>query len=634
MLQVMRDKAQGWISWTLIGAIAIAFTFIGTGSFFNQDKTQQVAKVNGKAISWQRFAERYEQVRAQNASAADMDVSELKSMLLENMVRELALIQASEKRGFTVSSQQINQLIQGIDIFQENGHFSIERLNQLLQQLHLTQYEFHHQIQEMMTIAQIEEGVKDTAFSLSSDLDNHLKYINQKRNVKYAEIDGKQFESEIVITEGDLNAYYTQHANAFMTEEQAQVEYITLPLSELMAKVEVSDADAKEYYETHKNLFETPAKVKVAHILIAAQSSQTQAEIEKAKQSIQAIQKRIEAGESFETLARELSEDPASAHEGGVLDWVSKGEVVPQFEQAAFDLKATGDVSDVIQTAFGFHLIKLLDRKKSEVQTYAEVKTEILSEIKRQKAEEQQINFADDIVSLAYEHPETLQPIADKIDQDIKISDFITRTSAKGVLADPAVVSAIFNEEVLELKQNSDLLKVEPDTYIVLRVKEHKAAKQKPFSQVEDEIKIMVKQEKLNQILKNKADAIVADLHEVKDLDKFATANKLNFIEKTVSRSEVNIDRSLLSKIFSLPRPAETKFAVGSTLIANGYAIVLVDNVIDGQLDDVPADRVSFIRGFLANSLGEIDYDLYVSEIIKQSKIEKLLPAPDQVVQE
>ncbi|MFO1257448.1 MAG: SurA N-terminal domain-containing protein [Gammaproteobacteria bacterium] len=624
MLQVMRDKAQGWIAGIIIGAIAIAFTFIGTGNFFMPNGNQNVAKVNGQEIPWQRFAERYEQVRAQNESVSSMDTQQLKSMLLENMVRELALMQASEKRGFRVSTQQINQLIQNINIFQEDGKFSYDRLNQLLQQLHLSQYEFHHQIQEMMMVAQMEEGLRDSAFSLMSDLGSHLKYLNQKRHVKYAEIDRKQFESEVTITEDELKQYYDAHPQKFMTDETAQIEYIELPLTSLLDKIEVSSSDLSEYYEEHKNVFETPEKVKVSHILI---SSQEKGSLEKAKAEIETIQNRLKQGESFEALAREFSDDPVSAKDGGVLDWVTKGEVVPQFEEAAFNLNKPGEISDIIQTGFGYHLIKLIAHQDTQLKPFDVVKDEIAAEIRRQKAEEQQINLADEMVTLAYEHHDSLQPIADKIDQPIQTSEPFTRKGGKGILADPTVLGAVFSDDVLVVKQNSDLIKIEPDTYVVLRLKTHQPSELKPYEAVKTEVEGILRDNKLNEKLKSYADSIVEGLKKSQSIDLIASEKKLNFIDKTVTRSEINLDRAVLSKAFSIPRPVAGTFEVGSTPISKGYAIVLVDDVQDGQLSEVPSDRISFIQGFLANSLGEIDYDLYVSEIIKQAKVEKFLPA-------
>lgn len=624
MLQIMRDKAQGWIAGIIIGAIAIAFTFIGTGHFFMPDGSENVAKVNGQAIPLQRFAERYEQVRAQNESVSTMDTQQLKSMLLENMVRELALMQASEKRGFRVSTQQINQLIQNINVFQEDGKFSYDRLNQLLQQLRLSQYEFHHQIQEMMMVAQIEEGLRDSAFSLTSDLGNHLKYLNQKRHIKYAELDRKQFESEVAITEDELKQYYETHPQSFMTDEMVQIEYIELPLTNLMAKIEVSSSDLSEYYDTHKNLFETPEKVKVAHILI---STQEKGSLEKAKTEIDAIQNRLKQGESFESLARELSDDPVSAKEGGSLDWVAKGEVVPQFEEAAFNLKKPGDVSDVIQTGFGYHLIKLIAHQDAQLKSLDAVKDEITTEIKRQKAEEQQINLADEMVALAYEHHDSLQPIADKIEQPIQTSEQFTRKGGKGILADPAILAAVFSDDVLEVKQNSDLIKIEPDTYVVLRLKSYQPSELKPYETVKLEIQDILMNDKINEKLKLYTDSIVQALKESKAIESIASEKKLNFIDSVVTRSEVNLDRAILTKAFSLPRPAAKTFTIGMIPTAKGYAIVVVEDVQDGKLNEVPSDRMGFIQGFLANSLGEIDYDLYVSEIINQAKIEKFLPA-------
>ena len=536
--------------------------------------------------------------------------------------REKVTAQAANKIGLVVSEQQINEWIKAIPILRENNQFSYDRFMQLLQQLHLSQNEFYEIVKNNMLMAQLEGAIRDTSFILENEFNKQISLLNQKRKVQYAYLNKKDYEKAIEISDEQLHDYYNQNADDLMSEEAVELEYLFLDTQRIIEQEKVTPAEAQAYYDAHHSEFTVPEQIKVAHILITSENNdeaRTQA-LEKINQ----LMKSIKLGENFSDLAKKNSDDVGSAKLGGELDWIKQGETVPEFETAAFKLKEIGDVSEPITTPFGIHIIKLLDRKVESVKSYESVKSEIFSEIKKQRGEDKLLSMADEMVMYAYEYPDSLQPLADKLDLDILASPLFSRNSAPELFSSPEVLKAAFSEDVVQFQQNSDVIQT-PKGYLVLRIKSYRPSKLQGFEEVKARVQDLVLEEKVNQLMAEKAQAILSKIEEGVSLDQISNEFNIKWKKDTLTRSEMKMDGRFLTKTFSLLPPNEATITAGATPISSGYAIIVLDEIVDGKVEDLPNERVDTIKAFMANNQGQIDFDLFIANEIKHSNIKRFL---------
>lgn len=630
MLQRMRDKAQGWFAWLILGAIAFTFVLFGTSSYFGDNGPNEwVAKVNGKAITERELEIAYQRFLQQPGSEGvrQLDPEYIKTELLQSLIEQQVILQDASNIGMTVSTEQVSDMIRSVPFFKdESGQFSEEAYLRFLATSNYTDQSFRTLLHDSIITGQLQNSIVHTAFALPSELNDFAKFLLQTRGIRYFVIPKSTVESEVTVSEDEIKAYYEKNLNKFKTPEKVSLEYLQLSLADLMGKVTYTDQNLQEFYRDNLSAFTYPASAKVAHILINTTKEADPKTHEAAKAKMADIQKELKAGKSFSDLAKQYSEDRMSAEKGGDLQWFTAGEMVPQFEKAALALEP-GQVSDVVQTDYGYHLIKLVEKKPEVVRKFVDAKSDVITKYKQYQAEEALSQKVDELAQLVFDTPDTLQPAAEKIEKPLQKTELFTQEQGPQhpVLNRNDVVLAAFSANVKDDKNNSDLIKVDDQNYIVFRLAELVPSQQKPLETVSAEIKQTLLVEKESTALKEKAKNIETALLDTKTLadDKVLEQHQWT-TKENVGRTTRGVDAELLEAAFSMPKPLANKRVIKTTPLANGdYAVVWLFDVKDGNPAMLnSADKQNY-ESALSKHWGELEFALYTTELMDEAKVVK-----------
>lgn len=639
MLQSIREKAQGWIAWVILGMIAITFVLWGVGDRLGiNPRGQAAAEVNGDKITMAELdtvVERLQRQQSMQNPELEIDVNYLKQVALQNLIEVKALQYKTQEMGLRISDDQLKQILLTVPEFQENGAFSQERLNQFLKGMGYTQAAFLNEVRTNILVNQLQKGIVYSNFSLAPEAKTLIKFIEQKRDVDYVVIPASRFSKTIKISDADIDAYYKKHAEDFVTEEKASFEYLVLNAGDFQKDVQPTEDDLKGFYQKHIAQYTLPEKIKASHILIALPEGASKEDTQKAEQKAKDILAKLKAGEDFSKLAQTYSDDTGSGKSGGELGTFGKGEMVPEFEKAAFALKKPGELSGLVRSQFGIHIIKLAEKFPETHEPFEKLRTELKAQYIEQKSDERISQIGDEISTLAYEQPDSLQPIADKFKLKINQTEIFSQDDPKELFKNPKLLKAVFSPEVLQDKHNSELIKIDDKKFVVARVNQHNPAKQKALETVKNDIVAYLTSEQAQKQAKALALKMAAELDTGKTLLQVAQANNLSLqSKKSLVRKEVEetryfpgakmgIDPAIAQLAFSLPKPVDktkNKVRAKTTELSNGdTALVTVNNIIDGK-DDSQIQNPAFMKSY-ASSLGQVEFNLLIEHVLKTSNV-------------
>ena len=489
MLQNIRDNSQGWIAKTIIGVIVVLMALTGFDAIFRATShSQDAAKVNGDTITQAELGQAVEMQRRQLMRQLGREFDP--SMLDDKMLREAALkglidrkllLQGAHDAGFVFSDAAVDQVILQTPEFQQNGSFSAERFDQFIRELGFSRMQFRQTLAEEMLISQLRAGLAGSSFVTEDELAAYARLNKQTRD--FASLTFKADPSAIKVSDEDVKTYYDAHAKEFMSPDQVVIDYIELKKSAYFDQVQVSDADLQAQYQ--KEISNLAEQRRAAHILVEVNDKVTD---EQAKARITEIQQRLEKGEDFAKLAKETSQDPGSAANGGDLGYAGKGVYDEAFEAALYDLKPD-QVSAPVRTQFGYHLIKLLGVEAPQVPTFASLKDKLTRELKTSQVEQRYVEASKKVEDAAFEASDLAQPAQD-LGLKVQTSEPFGRDGgAQGITANRAVIQAAFSQEVLEEGANSSAIELDPDTTVVIHAKEHRKPAQLALEAVAEPIR-------------------------------------------------------------------------------------------------------------------------------------------------
>lgn len=626
MLQSLRDKAQGWIAWLIVGLIALTFILYGSESILSSNgEGKTVAKINGVKITQKQLDMAYKQYLQQAGQSSEVNPDAVKKELLQSLIEDAILNQNALKLGMFLSEKRMEQLIEGIPAFQKDGQYSQELFYQFLSREGYSQNDFLQLLKDALLKQQLQMSILQTAFSVPQDLNSLIKYLLQKRAFGIFIIQRDTFKSNTPINDKEIKAYYDQHKKEFMTDEQVGIEYLLLTKAELMQQFQPTPEQIELFFKENAQAFHEPERRNVAHILISLPQGATAQQKKEAQDKIDLIQAKLKKGETFEALASQFSDDTATKQEGGSLNWIAKGEMIPEFEKSAFSIKNKGEIASA-QTQFGLHLIKLNDIQLEKQRPFNEVKDEVIDKMKQQWAEEKIAVMSDELSDLVYDHPDTLQVAADKLSLKVNASEMFTLTDGpkEKILQQPAIVEAISSPTVKEDRNNSELIKLE-DGYLVLRLVKHIPAKEKPLADVKNKISEMIANEKAHQLALAEAQKQYNQVLALKnDPEKLKTQFKWDF-KKDVTRSTDTVKAPILEALFSLPWPITSQNSPFKmvNLDDGDVAIVWLTDVVNGDKSLVSKQEKENFDAQLSKHTGELEYALYATSLFNQARVKK-----------
>ncbi len=616
VLHSIREKATGWFAWVIVILISIPFALWGINSYITPDANPSIADVDGYKISTQEF-----QNAVQNESKefkGKINDALIKKVVLEKLINNRALINFLSTSGQSITKEQIDSFIRNDNTFQLDGHFSEDIYNRYLPSSY-SKANYRSSVATQLLLEQFSNGIVASSFVSDQEVKRVIQLVKQKRDVAFTIIKVKDYQDEVTVTEEEIKTYYQNFINQFENPEQIKLAYVELSRQELAKKSQVSEEQINKYYQDNLLQYTQPERRQASHILFTYPTdADTEAkEIVKAEAIV--VLEQIKQGSDFSAMAKEFSKDPGSAENGGDLGFFGRGEMVPAFEDSAFSLKP-GDISELVESSFGYHIIKLASIEGGESKPLEEVKDKIIESIQLDQIENSYFEKAEQMQTIAYEQPDSLEPVSAELDIPIKQSDLISSDGGKGIFSNSKLLNLAFGESVLEEGNNSDLIELGDDHVVVIRVIERIPANAKPLEEVKEQIETRLKQGLISAKAQEKADELVKQLTEGEEgssLDKIASENSLS-IENTgaVDRQNTKVSPEVLAKAFTMPR--EMKFA--TTKLFNGdIAIVEIKSIADGD----SGDQALFdnIKAALLQNKGNVETALSTLQIRSESNI-------------
>jgi peptidyl-prolyl cis-trans isomerase D len=623
MLQNIRDNSQGWIAKTIIGVIIALMALTGFDAIFRATShSQDAAKVNGDEISQTDLAQAVEMQRRQLMQQLGKDFDP--AMLNEKMLRDSALkglidrkllLQGAADAKFGFSEASLDQQILMTPEFQVDGKFNADRFDQVIRQLGYTRLQFRQIMGQEMLIGQIRAGVGGSAFVTDAQVDAFARLEKQTRD--FATLTLPADTSTVKITDDEVKAHYDEHAKEFLSPEQVVLDYIELKKSSFFDKVSVKDEDLQAAYQ--KEIANLAEQRRAAHILIEVNDKTTDAQ---AKAKIEEIQQRIAKGEDFAAAAKEFSQDPGSSSKGGDLGFAGKGVYDQSFEDALYALKKD-QVSAPVRSQFGWHLIKLLGVEAPSIPTFASLKDKLTHELKSAQVEQKFVEASKKLEDAAFEASDLSQPSQD-LGLKVQTTPAFGREGGEGLAANRAVIQAAFSPEVLEQGSNSSALELDPETVVVVRVKEHRQPEQLPLETVSTAIRAQLTKQRASEEVKKKGETLLAGLRDGKvPYTATAQAGQNWKTVQAASRSQEGVDPQVLQALFRMPKPeAKDKPVYSSLTTADGSLVLVRLNGVNQATPASDAEKAQY-RRFLASREGQQDFAAYRAQLEATAKIEK-----------
>lgn len=598
MLQSIRERAQGWLAWLIVGLISIPFALWGINSYFNNAADVSVAKVNGAEISLsqyqnalQNYRQRLQSMFGENFDLNQMDQETLKRDVINALVEQQLLLHTAQKSGMRISDEQLAGMIHSLDSFHdESGRFSNAVYERRLLQSSTSPVAFEQQLRNDMVQEQLRQGISDSAFVTQREKDTIKRLLGQKRNIIYTTINAEQYLDTVAVTEDEIKAYYERHLENYKTDESVKINYLDLSVSELAKNLSVSSDDLQKYYENNLDKY-TLEERRVAHHIVVALPPDAKAEdVKKAKQSADRLYELVKTGIDFDEIPQKHADLLGAQDEVAKSGAMSRGVMAPEFDDALFSMKI-GEIHEPVRSKHGFHVIKLAEIQESKVSTFDEVKDSVEDAYRKELAEKAFFDKADELQNLVFENPDTLEVAAETLELEIKTSDSFTRNKGEGITLEPKVIEAAFSQEVLD-GANSEPLELADTHIIVLRVKDHELAAVKQLEIVRDEIVDSLKNEKAKKLAEERGVTILSMLKEGVDPEQIAHENTFEWTKKeAVTRDDPNVKRAILRSAFKLGRPADKRTLFdGFTLGRFDYAIIGVTSVNDSELKGKEAE--------------------------------------------
>ncbi|MHB1220552.1 MAG: SurA N-terminal domain-containing protein [Gammaproteobacteria bacterium] len=625
MLQTIREHTQGWIAGTIVSIIILTFALWGIHSYFNGGGTNSVvAEVNNIDITREQLTIAYERMRRQvqaqygsNLPASLGNEAAMKKRALQALIDVEVLKQGSIDQGFQVSNSQIDTYLQSMPEFQVDGRFSIDRFQEALSATTINISEFLDMIRTSLLIDQPKLGIIFSSFSLPDETRYTMALVNQERDIDYVQLPLSYFLAQpMQIPTDTVKAYYDEHEKDFMTPEQVSLEYVELSLKDLSSKINPTDTMLKNFYAENANNYTQPTEWKLASIQFPLSEKATVADNMQAKDKANAALEALKKGDDFVKVAAGLPDTLSP------LGFIPLNKVPADLQKAVMQLVKPGQLSDVIQTANGLVIIKAIEIHEPEIQPFEAVKDKVKETYVRQHAEEKFAELRDQLADAAYEHPDSLTSAAKVINAPIKTSVSFTRQKGGNDLSrSKKIRDAAFSHDVIELQNNSDVIQFDPETLVVIRLKNHVASALLPMNnvakQIEDKLKIKEAETRAAQYAADVQSKLQAGASPqvVMANTKFIWT-KVGF----TGRYAKNVDTAILDEAFSLPNPSTVpnKISYGVTRLSNGYAVVALKGIKDGAVDE---KQSAVFAEQVQNSQGLLEYELYKLSQTKAASI-------------
>jgi peptidyl-prolyl cis-trans isomerase D len=583
MLQTIHDKLKGWVAGVVLGAIGLVFVFWGIN--WTLSAPTYAAKVNGTEISSNEVKQTYQQQLAQieRQSSAPLDDTmrnEIKRRVLDEYVNSEALVTRADDLGYRVSDSELLAEMSKVPAFQVDGKFDQAHALAVLNAQGRSVSEIEGLFRRDAKLRQLDSALNASSFATPTELKEFRTLTRQQRELAWLTLSAAKYAAGANPDDAAVKTYYDAHKSNYMTPETVNLRYVELSLAQLESKVSVDDAQLKTFYEEQKT--KTPDRFlqaeqrRVRHILLSVNDPKEDAAV---KAKAEGILKRAQAGEDFSKLAKEFSQDPGSAAQGGDLGWSERKIFVGPFADAAFSMKVD-EIQGPVKTQFGYHILKLDGIQPQAVKSFDASKAELETEYKRNEAEHLFNNAQDQLADAALQNATDIDVVAKKAGLTVQDIAGFSRNDGGGALGNvPAVIDAAFSQDVIDGRL-SPIVEVDKGRGVVLRATDHKMPQQKPLEAVRTEIVAAWKKQRGGELAAVAAADAAKRLNAGESWDAVAKSLSLAVQPpKFIARSDQDVPMEIRVSAFKAPKPGQ-KPVYENVSLGNGDAALLAFSAV------------------------------------------------------
>lgn len=612
-----------------------SFVLVGIDQSYFSESSPVVARVDGQEIKqsdWDN-AHRIEsdRIRTQSPSvdAKLLDSPQARYATLERMVRDRVITAAVQKMHLSASDMRLASALKEIpaiaSLRRADGSLDVEAYKALVGAQGLTPEGFEANVRYELSAAQVLGGVMQSSFGTESQYRQAMDALLQRREIQVTLFKPADFSAKVNPSSAELEAFYQAHTANFQQPEEAVVEYVMLDLEAVSASLSLSEDDLRTYYKENLDRLGGKEERRASHILLNATKDMPVAERDKAKARAQELLAQVRKNPSnFAEIAKKESQDSGSAPTGGDLGFFARGAMVKPFEDAAFALNK-GDVSDVVESDFGYHIITVTDIKAPKPPSFESVRAKLEEELKQQQAQRKFAEVAEIFTNGVYEQSDSLQPTADKLKLTIHKVEHVSRTpqpGTRGPLGNARFLEALFSNDALENKRNTEAIEMGPSQLVAGRVVTYTPARTLPLTEVHERVRTAYIAQQAAKLAQAEGRARAQEWKAQPNAAKGLSAPVTVARDQLQGLAQAVVDAALQADTSSLP---DTPVWTGVDLGTNGFAVVKVNRIVArdaGQTAQEAALRPQF-QQWLGTAEGVAYYELLKERFKVQIKVQR-----------
>jgi len=630
MLQSIRDRATGWLAGVIVTLISIPFALWGLNQYFVGGQQTVVAEIDGQEISIQRFQQTFQQrlqrlrqMYGDRFDRSELDMDALQEQVLESMVRETLVSGAAQDLRLAVSDSDVAQRIYEMPTFQRQGEFSRELYRRMLSQRGMSVAGFEQRMRRSMASERLRTGLVNSALLTDRAFTRYVRLREQQRELAFLRVRKAALQNRLEVSEEAIREHYEANPKAYRTPERVKLDYVLLSLDEIAGEIEVSEEALREHYRQRRQQLAESAERRARHILFRPDAAGGD---QQARERARVVRERIASGEiAFAEAARQYSQDPGSADEGGDLGWVSRGMMAEPFEEALFEMEEKGTVSPVVETDFGYHIIRYEGRRADDVPRFEEMRGELAAQLRNERARERIRDLRERLSTIAFEQPDSLRPAAEALDLSIRTTDWVTRENGSGLAQHQAVRDAAFSAAVLDQRENSELIELDGGRLVTIRVAEHQPAERKPLEAVRSQVERALRERKAQREAAERGSALLEKARaESGALEALADGEIVTYgAVGLIGRGAQQPSPQVVRQAFRVPRPQDDGPSLDGVQLPDGdYYVLAVNRIVPGDPGSVSAERRRNLRRRLERQSGSAAFDAFVVELRRRADVQ------------
>ena len=639
MLTAIRDRASGWIAAIIVGALIISFAFWGVSFYFGDGPELNVAQVNDEQISQRAFQRSFQNFRqrmqAMFGGSFSLEEDELiRQQTLQSLIDAELINQIVRRQGLRVPDAMVIRAIKDLELFKDEEGFDRGKYERGIFSLGMDPAYFENQVRMDLLSEQLQAGLAESLFVLAEETARVWRLGAQTRDIRYAILERDRFMEEVEVSAGEISEYYAANPADYLEPEQVRIAYVELNLDQIAASIPVDAASLRAYYEDNRAEYDIAEQRSLQRLSVKTAAGASPPAGAGAGPEARAV---IEAALALANEGREFAEIAAQfSAEGRALefsehDFMTRGVMDEEIDAFLFNA-AEDELSGIIETATGLNIVKVGAISGGPDNSFENAAPRVEQDYRLARAEARYFELADELVTLSYEHPDTLEVAAEAADLKISETAYFSQDSGatEGISANAAVLTHSFDPDLIQSGQNSDAIDLGQNHIVVLRVIDHKPAQTRPLAEAREQVLTDLRQKKAAAKAEQSGQAILAGLKAGQPDSALETALGVEWAEvEGVKRDDVLVSRAILRHAFRLGKPENGQpVMTGAALGSGDYALVVVTAAQEGEAAPADEDLRQDLdlelkrarggaewRGFLQNARDNASVDIYRENI-------------------